>query len=200
MYFWSWLIQLNRSYKYNENITRTGISTWNGHISETVQNFEKMKKIRCNYFSILSLDRWFRNFPQCVFLPFFAHMGLFSVVFEVLEVDYFCPNMPPGSGKKRMGKKKICRHIKNELVPATFVYLIFKNFAWNDDVKSFFLEIVGTSWMGCGRVEWYWHMGMSNLTSLDPQLSKNIAYVGSFAHFSVQPFFTCILQLDQIHR
>ena len=27
MYFRSWLIQLNRSYKYNENITRTGIST-----------------------------------------------------------------------------------------------------------------------------------------------------------------------------
>ena len=30
--------------------------------------------------------------------------------------------------------------------------------------------------------------GMSYLTSLNPQLSKNIAYVGSFAHFSVQLF------------
>ena len=42
--------------------------------------------------------------------------------------------------------------------------------------------------MGWGRVEWYWHMGMSYLTSLNPQLSKNIAYVGSFEHFSVQLF------------
>ena len=85
---------------------------------------------------------------------------------------------------------------KNELVPATFVNRIFLNFAGNDDVKSFFC-IVGTSWMGCGRVEWYWHMGMSYLTSLNPQLFKNIAYVGSFEHFSVQLFFTCILQLNQ---
>ena len=38
MYLRSWLIQLNRSYKYNENIARTGIlTTLNGHISETVQ-------------------------------------------------------------------------------------------------------------------------------------------------------------------
>ena len=53
------------------------------------------------------------------------------------------------------------------LVPVTFVNQIFRNFAWNDDVKSFFC-IVGTSWMGWGRVEWYWHMGMSYLTSLNP--------------------------------
>ena len=44
MYFWSWLIQLNRSYKYNENIARTGISTLNGHISKTVKICEKFKK------------------------------------------------------------------------------------------------------------------------------------------------------------
>ena len=67
------------------------------------------------------------------------------------------------------------------LVPVTFVNQIFRNFAWNDDVKSFFC-IVGTSWMGWGRVEWYWHMGMSYLTSLNTQLFKNIAYVGSFGH------------------
>ena len=67
---------------------------------------------------------------------------------------------------------------KNELVPATFVNQIFLNFAGNDDVKSFFC-IVGTSWMGWGRVEWYWHMGMSYLTSFNPQLFKNIAY-GAF--------------------
>ena len=72
MYLRSWLIQLNRSYIYidNENIARTGISTLNGHISETVQNFEKLKKIRCNYFSILGLGKWFRNFPQCIFCHF----------------------------------------------------------------------------------------------------------------------------------
>ena len=40
-------------------------------------------------------------------------------------------------------------------------------------------------------------MGMSYLTPLNPQLFKNIAYVGSFEHSSVQLFFTCILQLDQ---
>ena len=31
-------------------------------------------------------------------------------------------------------------------------------------------------------------MGMSYLTSVNPQLFKNIAYVGSFEHFSVQLF------------
>ena len=42
--------------------------------------------------------------------------------------------------------------------------------------------------MGWGQVEWDWHMGMSYLTSLNPHLFKNIAYVGSFEHFSVQLF------------
>ena len=36
MYFWSWLIQLNRSYKYNGKIACTGISTLNGHISKPI--------------------------------------------------------------------------------------------------------------------------------------------------------------------
>ena len=63
MYFWSWLNQLNRSYKYNENIARIGISTLNGHISKQAALHEKLKKIRCNYFSILGLV----NFPQLVF-------------------------------------------------------------------------------------------------------------------------------------
>ena len=69
---------------------------------------------------------------------------------------------------------------------------IFRNFTWNDDVKSFFC-IVGMSWMGWGRVEWYWHMAMSYLTSLNTQLFKNIAYVGSFGHYPVQITFICIL-------
>ena len=35
-YFWSCLIQLNRSYKYNRKFACTGISTSNGHISKPV--------------------------------------------------------------------------------------------------------------------------------------------------------------------
>ena len=36
-------------------------------------------------------------------------------------------------------------------------------------------------------------MGMSYLTSLNTQLFKNIAYVGSFGHYTVHITFTCIL-------
>ena len=48
--------------------------------------------------------------------------------------------------------------------------------------------IVWTSWMGWGRVEWHWHMGMSYLTSLNPELLKNIAYVG-FSSIFLLNFF-----------
>ena len=89
-------------------------------------------------------------------------------------------------------KKKIYCLIKNDREAVTFVNLIFRNFRWNDNVKSFFC-IVGTSWIGWGRFEWHWHMGMSYLTSLNTQLFKNIAYVGSFGHYPVQITFTCIL-------
>ena len=34
MHFKTWFIQLNGSYKQKGKIARTGISTWNGHISE----------------------------------------------------------------------------------------------------------------------------------------------------------------------
>ena len=44
-------------------------------------------------------------------------------------------------------------------VRATFVSLIFRNFAWNDGIKSFFC-ILGASWVGWGQVEWYWHVGI----------------------------------------
>ena len=54
MYFWSWLIQLNRGYKYNENIACTGISILYPYL-ETGGSTWKMEKIRCNYFSILGL-------------------------------------------------------------------------------------------------------------------------------------------------
>ena len=71
---------------------------------------------------------------------------------------------------------RIFAHVSH-VAAVTFVNLIFRNFGCNDNVKSFFF-IVGTSWMGLGRVEWDWHIGMSYLTSL-----KNIAYVGSLKHF-----------------
>ena len=66
----------------------------------------------------------------------------------------------------------------------------------NDDVKSFFC-IVGTSWMGWGRFEWDWHMGMSYLTS-SIQLFKNIAYVGSLKYFSVEIHFTMYFLISLI--
>ena len=83
-------------------------------------------------------------------------------------------------------------HIKNELVPVTFVNLIFRNFAWNDDVKSFFLHC-RMSWM----VLTPWNVIFDILEPSDFQ--KNIAYIGSFEHFSVQ-LFSCILQIDLDQR
>ena len=74
------------------------------------------------------------------------------------------------------------------LVPVTFVNLIFRNFGWNDNVKSFFC-IVGTSWIGWGRVEWHWHMGMSYLTSLNPQLFKKYSICWVFQAFFSSTFF-----------
>ena len=54
MYFWSWLIQLNRGYKYNENIACTGISTLNGNVSKTVIFFEKLRKIMSSKMKVAS--------------------------------------------------------------------------------------------------------------------------------------------------
>ena len=84
-------------------------------------------------------------------------------------------NMPLGPqciGKKRKSAAT------SKMSLWLFVNLIF---AWNDDVKSNFCIV--------GRVEWYWHIRMSYLTSLNPQLFKNIAYVGVFKHVSVQHVF-----------
>ena len=89
MYFRTCSIQLNKSYKYNGKIAHTGISVSNGQILEPVALCEKLKKINYNYLfnfffnSKLGLDRWFRNFPQCIFC-FFGHysdiFGIFLVV------------------------------------------------------------------------------------------------------------------------
>jgi len=62
-------------------------------------------------------------------------MGPFLVVFLVLEVGHsgvFLPKYAP-----KTGKKKIYMYIKNDHVHVNFVNLIFRNFALNDDVKSF---------------------------------------------------------------
>ena len=126
------------------------------------------------------------QFSAVHFLPFSAHTRPFWPFLGVRGEtvgDLFGPNVARDWLTLRT-KKITC---KNEHVHVTF-FTQFRNFAWNDDKKSFFC-IVGTSWMGWGRVEWDWHMGMSYLTSLNPQLFKNIAYVGSFKHFSVQLFY-----------
>ena len=98
MHFCSWLIQLNRSYKYNRNFARTGIPTLNGHISKPVALREKWKKINSNYFSILGLDRWFRNFPQYIFYHFWLYMRPFSVfiifIFASVISVSFAQNRP----------------------------------------------------------------------------------------------------------
>ena len=80
MYSCSWLIQLNTSYKYNGKFGCTGISILNGHISKPVALCEKLKKMNCNYFSIL--DRWFRNFPQCICCHFWLICGHFRSFLE----------------------------------------------------------------------------------------------------------------------
>ena len=54
--------------------------------------------------------------------------------------------------------------------------------------------------MGWGPVEWDGHIGMSYLTSLNTQLFKNIACVGYFDHFSVQPHFQCKLKSSRVQH
>ena len=108
-----------------------------------------------------------------------------------------CPNMPLGVVKT--GEKENLQAHQKWACACKFCEPYFQEFCLKWWRKELFC-IVGTSLMGCGRVEWYWHMGMSYLTSLNPQLFKNIAYVGSFEHFSVQLFFTCILQINQDQR
>ena len=123
------------------------------------------------------VEEWvFPQFPEVRFLPFL-------VIFWVLEVGHFCPNMPLGVVKDG----KMYMYIKNEHVHVTFVTLIFRNFPWNDDVKSFICT-VGMSWMSWGRVEWYWHLRMSYLTSLDHQVLKKYSICWVFRALSVQLF------------
>ena len=117
------------------------------------------------------------------FLPISAYMGPLLVIFWVLEAAHSGTILPKYAlGVIKTRRKKMYMYIKNVYVQVRCANLIFRNFAWNDNVKSFF-GMVGISWMGCGRGEWCWHMGMSYLTSLNLQLFKNIAYAGSFEQF-----------------
>ena len=65
-YFWSWLIQLTKSYKNNGKIVRTGISNSNGHISEPVALHEKLKSSDPICMSILGPGMLFQSFLQCI--------------------------------------------------------------------------------------------------------------------------------------
>ena len=100
-------------------------------------------------------------------------------------MTHFCPNMPLGVVKT--GKKENLHVHQKWPCTCKFCEPNFQEFRLKWWRKELFC-IVGTSWMGWGRLEWYWHMEMSYLTSLNPQLVKNIAYVGLFARFSVQLF------------
>ena len=77
----------------------------------------------------------------------------------------FCPNMSLGVVKNGGGK--------------------WKKWACNSNFREpNFLEFCLKWWRKELFLHFYiWHMGMSYLTSLNPQLFKNIAYVGSFKHF-----------------
>ena len=77
MYFWSLFIELKRSYKYNGIIACTGISTFNGHISEPVALREKLMEINCIFF-ILGFGRWFCNFPLAFFSIFDSYAAIFG--------------------------------------------------------------------------------------------------------------------------
>ena len=153
-------------------IARTGISTSNGHNFQTKKDIGYPLVPKFSSFRGLSSTlSW-----KCPHITLSPSFGLFQSekwqkrVFQVGLTRALWPKTYPWD-----------HFILKKDVTANFVKVIFMNFGWNDDLKSFFC-IVGTSWM------------------VITQLFTNIAYVGSFKHFSVQLFFTCILQLDQDQR
>ena len=111
-------------------------------------------------------------------------MRTFLVFFWVLEVSHFCPNMPPGLVSN--GKKENLLAHEKWACASNFCEPNFQEFRMKWWRKELFLHCgAGIGW---GWVEWDWHMGMSYFTSLNPQLFRNIAYVGFFKHVSVQLF------------
>ena len=120
MYLRSWLIQLNRSYKYNENIARTGISTLNGHISETKNDNPKVPKF--SSFRGLSFTLW----RKCGSTTLYAIFGLYGSVFGhflgvrgVAQCGSMAQNMP--LGPLETGEPKHLCYFKYRLAPLTIV-------------------------------------------------------------------------------
>ena len=115
MYIWTLLNQLSRSCNY------IGENSW----------YWKRKKI--------SDIRWCQNhrlsegfhplFPESVLTSLFQLEKWQKRVFQVwLSMALWPKTCPPPQAWDHLtlGKKKICCHIKNELVAATFVNLIFR--------------------------------------------------------------------------
>ena len=93
-------------------------------------------------------------------------------------------NMPPGP----VDTGNWALPITIDRFPSTFVHPIFGNFAWNDEVKRW------------GRFEWDWHLGIYIFDILGPLACQKYSICWVIQSFSVQLFFTSILQLDQVHR
>ena len=90
---------MNRSYKYNENIARTGISTLNGHISETKNDKNNPKVPKFSSCRGLSFTLW----RKCGSTTLYAIFGLYGSVFGhflgvrgVAQCGSMAQNMPLG--------------------------------------------------------------------------------------------------------
>ena len=96
-------------------------------------------------------------------------------------------------------KKKICCLIKNDREAATFVNLIFRNFGWNDNVKSFFLHCgdelngLGPSWMALTH-------GNVIFDILEHSAFQKYSICWVFRSYSVQPHFQCKLKSSRVQR
>ena len=116
------------------------------------------------------------QFSTVHFLPFLAHTRPFLGIFWVLEVGHrgpFWPKYAPGTGWHWEQKK--CRYIKNEHVHVTFTNPIFRNFVWNDKVKSFFTLWGWVEWTGAelnGIDTWKCHIWLP-----EPPAFKNTYYM-----------------------
>ena len=102
-------------------------------------------------------------------------------------MTHFCPNMP--LGLIDTGKKENLLEHKKWACTSNFCATNLQEFRLKWWHKELFLHCgdelngLGLSWMGLTHGECHIY-----LTSLNPQLFKYIAYVGSFRHLSVQLF------------
>ena len=99
-------------------------------------------------------------------------------------MSHFCPNMPLGVAKG--GKKENLHVHQNWACTCNFCEPNFLEFRLKWWCKELFLHCelngLGPSWMGLTH-------GNVLFDILEPQLFKNIAYVGSLKHFPVQFFY-----------